>query len=58
MVVPALTALLSDAAWEVLGNHGPLLWSIDVDELLELLVLLFGPGPLVEFRVQDLLPAV
>ena len=31
MVVPSLSALLSDSSWQVIGYLGPFLWSFEVD---------------------------
>ena len=43
VVVPALSALLSDAVWEVLSNQGPFLGSIRFNELEHSPVLLSSP---------------
>ena len=44
VVVPALAALLSDAALEVARDEGPALWAVLVDKLDDQVVLLRGVG--------------
>lgn len=58
MVVPALSALLSDPAREVLGDRGPLLCTFLLDEPQDEGVFFDAPGSLDEVRVQHLLPPV
>jgi len=56
VVVPALTALLSDPPREVLGDQSPLLGTVLVDKVKDHAILLLGPGTLDEAWVQDFLP--
>ena len=44
VIVPALTALLADSSRQVVGNLGPLLGTVEVDEVQEEPVLDVGPG--------------
>ena len=58
VVVPALAALLADAAGQLLRDERPVLRPVVPDHLLHQLVLILRPGPLHQARVQHLLPAV
>lgn len=58
VVVPALTALLPQPALQVLGHQRPLLRAVLLDQLDDLLVLLFGPCPLDKVWIQDPQPLV
>jgi len=58
VVVPALAALLADAARELLRNLGPLLSAQLADELDDLGILLRRPRAFDELGVENLLPAV
>ena len=58
MVVPALAALLADAARELLRNLGPLLSAQLADEFDDLGILLRRPRAFDELGVENLLPAV
>lgn len=48
VVVPPLTALLTDATWEAFGNMSPVLGTVADDNFSEDDVLLLGPGSLGE----------
>ena len=58
VVVPALAALLSDAAGEVTSNERPLLRAVLAHERDDLEILFGGPWPLDQRRFQDFLPSV
>mmetsp|Transcript_3158 Transcript_3158/g.9795 ORF Transcript_3158/g.9795 Transcript_3158/m.9795 type:complete len:215 (-) Transcript_3158:225-869(-) len=58
VVVPALAALLANAARQVTRNHAPLLGAMLQHQAQDLVVLLLRPRPLDEVRVEHLLPAV
>ena len=44
VVVPSLTALLSNSVLQMLSNEGPLLWSISDNQLQDPPVFLLSPG--------------
>jgi hypothetical protein len=56
VVVPALTALLSDPSWEVLSDQSPLLGTVLVDKVKDHAILFLSPGSLDEAWVQNFLP--
>lgn len=58
MVVPTLTALLSDTPRQVVRDLGPLLRTVEVDQLEEQPVLDVGPWPFHKGWVEYLLPSV
>jgi len=58
MVVPSLTALLSNTPIEVRSDERPLLGTVFVDELNDLFILFLGPGSFLEVGIEDFLPAV
>lgn len=58
VVVPALSALLADAAGQVLCDLRPLLRPVFLDEQQNELVFFGRPGALDEVRVKHFLPAV
>lgn len=58
MVVPALTALLADAAVEGRSDLGPFLGALLLDEHQDHAVFVFGPGAFHQTGVQHLLPPV
>lgn len=58
VVVPSLTALLSNATWQALGNLSPVFRALSRDDSSEDMILFFGPGPLGEVAtVVQLEPA-
>ncbi len=58
MVVPALSTLLSDAAWQVVGDISPLLSPLPLHKYKYKHVLFFGPGAFHEVRIQNFLPSM
>ena len=56
MVVPALTALLSDPPWEMLCDQSPLLGTVLVDQMKDHTILFLSPRALDEAWVQNFLP--
>jgi hypothetical protein len=58
VVMPAFPALLPDAARKELSDLRPILRSVFLHRLDELMVLCIQPGTLDHLRVEDLLPAV
>jgi hypothetical protein len=56
VIVPALTALLSDPPREVLCDQSPLLGTVFVYKVKDHAILLLGPGTLDEAGVQNFLP--
>lgn len=58
VIVPSLTALLSNATWQALGNLSPVFGALSHDDSSEDSILFFGPGPLGEVAtVVQLEPA-
>ena len=43
VIVPAFTTLLANASWEVLCDEGPLLWTVQMNEFDEEVILIFRP---------------
>ena len=58
MVVPPLSALLANSAGEVVGDEGPLLSTVDVDEMKQKSVFDVSPWTFDEVGVQHFLPSV
>lgn len=58
MVVPALATLLSDAAFEVLGNLGPLLSTFIKNKSQNFHIFLFSPGTFYQLWIKHFLPSV
>ena len=58
MVMPSLSTLLTNSAWEMLSNLSPLFSSSLLDEFNHKLVLELSPRSLDELRVKDLLPSM
>jgi hypothetical protein len=56
MVVPSLTALLTDTPRKMVGNVLPLLGTTIADQLEKELILNFSPGPFNEVWIQNFLP--
>jgi len=58
MVVPSFSALLSDSTREMVGNLGPLLRPVDVDQVQEESIFYVSPRSLNQRRVEHLLPSM
>lgn len=58
VVVPTLSALLADSAFEVVCNLAPVLRAIHMYLLNQHAIFLFCPGTLYHFRIKYLLPSV
>ena len=58
VIVPTLSALLSDSAFEVVCNLTPVLGAIHLHLLNQHTIFFFCPGTLYHFRIKYLLPSV
>jgi len=58
VVVPALSALLADAAFEIVSNLAPVLGAIHLHLLDEHAILLLCPGTFDHFGIEHFLPPV
>jgi hypothetical protein len=58
VVVPALSALLADSAFEIVCNLAPVLGAIHLHLLNQHTIFFFCPGTLYHFRIKYLLPSV
>lgn len=58
VVVPPLSALLADPAGQLVGDDGPLLGPVPLDQLDDLAIFLLGPRALDEGGLEDPVPAV
>jgi len=56
VVVPSLSALLTNPSWKVLCYQCPLLWAIFVNEMKDHAVLFLSPWPFDEARIENFLP--
>jgi len=58
VVVPSLSALLSNPSGQVIGYLSPFLGTVDVDQLQQKSIFNIGPRSFDEVWVEDLLPPV
>ena len=55
VIVPALTALLTDSVWEVLSDKSPFLWPVALNELKYAPVFFSSPRPFNRIKFKFLL---
>lgn len=58
VVVPSLSALLSNSSWKMVRDFGPQVRAIDVDQMKEESVLNVRPRSLHQLWIQNFLPSV
>lgn len=58
VIMPALPALLSDAAWQVFSHESPLLRAVLVNEMKYHAILFLSPRALDQTRIEYFLPSV